>query len=275
MQIQTKPYNLGTILKTIAAFLFLFISLVSSAVFAAKPTVLLGVPHWPPYTYDENEFIGGLDVELFVELGERIGFDLRLVSCPWKRCLKMVEVGQLDVVTSMLKTTERTLYLDYVSPPYYTSNKVFYVLKPQATEINHYDDLAKLLVGTTAGHSYDARFDSDESLNKVAMVNEASLVDMLLKRRIDTFVSEQRFADIVIQSKKLQEQVQKANFMFAGVEGYIGVSKQTKHTELYNALCQQISLMLVDGTLDKIFHRVALGDLKNYASLKLDVVKSE
>lgn len=270
-----NPLHLGTNLKTVVAFLSIFISVISFRAFATKPTVILGVPHWPPYTIDKNDFIGGLDVELFAILSERIGFDLKLVSCPWKRCLRMAELGQVDVVSSMLKTPERAIFIDFVSPAYYSSSKVFYVRASQSSEINHYDDLAKLLIGTTAGHNNDEHFDKDESLNKVAMVDESSLVDMLLKGRIDTFVSEERFADIVIHTKHLQGQVRKSNFMFAGMEAYIGVSKQTKYTDLHNALCQQISNMLKDGTLDKIFHRVALGELKNYMSLKLDAKRPD
>ncbi|CCQ12579.1 extracellular solute-binding protein, putative [Pseudoalteromonas luteoviolacea B = ATCC 29581] len=247
---------------------FIFTLLLSFTVLAKKPVLLLGVPHWPPYTIVEDDFIGGLDIDLFSVLSERLGYDLTLVSCPWKRCLRMIELGEIDVVSSMLKNAEREQFIDFVTPYYYQSNKVFYVLRTENIKLKRYDDLAKLLIGTTMGHSNDERFDKDESLNKVAMANEASLVDMLLKQRIDTFVSEERFADSVIVAKNLQKKVKKAEFMFAGAQGFLGVSKKTKHADLHNQLCQQVKSMLADGSLDSLFHQAATSVPRNYLSLE-------
>ena len=63
----------------------------------------------------------------------------------------------------------------------------FYVNTENAITIDTYKDLKDLSVGVLRGGSYFERFDQDKKLIKIEMTTHEQLVNMLRKKRIDTF----------------------------------------------------------------------------------------
>jgi ABC-type amino acid transport substrate-binding protein len=53
---------------------------------------------WPPYASTVDGEAVGLSVDILRESARRAGFEPRFVALPWKRCLQMVENGEIDAV---------------------------------------------------------------------------------------------------------------------------------------------------------------------------------
>jgi polar amino acid transport system substrate-binding protein len=70
---------------------------------------------WAPYTLGEIDSVpeGGITVELFKELGERLDVDFQLKLLPWKRCLLWAETGDYDGVMLLTRNDERAAYLTF------------------------------------------------------------------------------------------------------------------------------------------------------------------
>jgi len=80
----------------------------------------------------------------------------------------MMERGEADLMTSLLRRPERENFIHYVQPRYLNrSEKVFYVLTGRQELIRSYDDLSNLRIGVKAGARYSPMFDTDKTLNKI------------------------------------------------------------------------------------------------------------
>ena len=113
---------------------------------------------WPPWKLvDPNSWEvdpQGIDNRLIETLldsyNQAFGADLRASyrGYPWKRALDMMEKGDADLISGILRRPEREEYLVFLEPPYKTrSAKVFYVRKGERDRIRDYEDLHDLKIG--------------------------------------------------------------------------------------------------------------------------------
>ncbi|KAF7775592.1 polar amino acid transport system substrate-binding protein [Pseudoalteromonas citrea] len=58
----------------------------------------------------------GLDVDFAKALLDEVGCNYRFVSVPWGRALKMLEIGEIDMMLSVSKTAQRMRYAYFIGP---------------------------------------------------------------------------------------------------------------------------------------------------------------
>ncbi|MFE8072271.1 transporter substrate-binding domain-containing protein [Marinobacteraceae bacterium S3BR75-40.1] len=81
---------------------------------------------WPPYQYEHEGQVTGLDVELVKAMGEAADCHIRFIKLPWARALDELKRGILDVAPGGSKTTERETYARF-SAPYREEAMVLFV----------------------------------------------------------------------------------------------------------------------------------------------------
>lgn len=239
--------------------LLVFGFLLFSTMTQAEKVVRVGIEHWPPNSYVLEGHVSGIDVEVVNELVKAINYRLEWIECPWKRCIRLLEEGKIELLTSMRKTVDRERYVTFLEPAYYHSSKVFYLLQDSKLSIDTYEDLYALVIGVPLGQNTDKRFDSDQGLNKVELVKEELLLQMLLKGRVDTILSVEHYADHLIKQKGLEGKFRKAKFRYSGTGGFIGVSKASKINNLQHQLNQSLMKIINDGTVTEVVNRVMEG----------------
>lgn len=159
---------------------------------------------------------GGSDIALLRLLAERMDLRLEFEDVPFKRGLKMVEFGDIDLSVGVLYRPERERYAHFLTPPYAKkTDKAFYVLKGKEHSLTCYEDLHKLVVGTQIGTRYFPFFDNDPAIAKSEVVDLHLNIRMLRAGRIDTFIVTENTGDKKLAEKGLTNIIVKAPYTYS------------------------------------------------------------
>ena len=140
----------------------------------------------PIVDFINNEFVGR-HIEIAQALVIAMGKDIQFIQCPFARCFSMLQKGDVDWFEKNQGTTKTISFLK--SPMQYQHFPLrFYVNTKNAIKIHTYEDLEGLTLEVLRGGSYFERFDQDKKLIKIEMTTHEQLVNMMHKKRIDTFL---------------------------------------------------------------------------------------
>ena len=216
---------------------FLFIGLVSSTGFGfaqaaeLKPRPLkVCTVAWPPYTIVKDKQIKGYHTEIVEKAIEALGFPKPTVNeIPWKRCLRLVETGQYDVVYSASKNPEREAYLHYPKTPLQTLSYVFMV-KENAEEKWSVDQKASSLpqpIGVPAGFSVSKKLHKEENvkLDESARDDEMNMKKLEMNR-VGTIIIESTSAKMVTEKLGIKDIKALEPAYAKGKDYFIAVSKK-------------------------------------------------
>ena len=194
------------------------------AVFSAPPFMILGKAN-----SIESEF-GGIDLDIVREIARRMQLDVRFMKCPWVRCLRWLQEGQADLLTSAYKKPEREAFMDYLEKPYLASLPIaFYHKSDRNYSIAKYEDLniAKT-IGVLSDASYFDRFDQDKSLSKHEVTSQDLLFPMLMHERFDLIAGYVPTENYRLVTEGYKGKIQKSVYEFTGVDPvYMALSKKS------------------------------------------------
>jgi len=225
----------------------------------------------PPWkTVDKNGTPGGIDVELLKLLADRMSLSAELTNLPFKRGLKMLETGDIDLMTGILRRPEREDYVFFISPPYKTStNKAFFVLKGNETLITKHEDLYNLRIGTKLGSQYYPQFDNDRAIPKNPVSNDQLSIKMLMAGRIDTFVMTESTGDYYIAQSGLSDTITKAEFAHRKEQNvYMVLSKESKHAHRLDEFNKVMAELIAEGAFETIRAQFFNQTSRQYAGTK-------
>ncbi|MCH2274553.1 transporter substrate-binding domain-containing protein [Thalassospira sp.] len=195
---------------------------------------------WEPFVIDDASGPHGIDMAILTELSHRMSKVLVLQPCPWRRCLKMLEEGDIDVLSSFAYTAEREKFAFYIKPAYSRVSPVFYVRQGKNTQISQYNDLKTLAVGSVVDSRYFEPFDSDTSLNKFEASSEMLLLRMLEASRVDVIVGSDANVDFEIRRNNLGDIIRKADF------------RPDHHNDIHIAISRNSPLMSQTDQISKV-----------------------
>lgn len=114
-------------------------------------TVTVGANHAPPYRVIEGGPPTGLYVDIFREITDRLGWKTHYREAPFRRVLKMVQQGEVDVMLGVLKTPERDNLMVFVMLAFPSDRRVFLYMD-DSNRIERYADVvvAPELIGRYA-----------------------------------------------------------------------------------------------------------------------------
>ncbi|MBE1301171.1 MAG: transporter substrate-binding domain-containing protein [Alteromonadaceae bacterium] len=99
------------------------------------------------FVYREKQLDGswkGLDVDLMSSISKKAGFIFQLIEFPWKRTLKMVETGDVDIALSAAVTPEREKYALFSRSIYCVGHNVMFIKIADKHRFNDITTLANL-----------------------------------------------------------------------------------------------------------------------------------
>jgi polar amino acid transport system substrate-binding protein len=150
-------------------------------------TLKVCIDHYPP-SQTLSGGPKGINIELLDALGELLDHDIEYIPGPnFARCLRMLELGQVDVLAGILDIPARREFAQLI--PYGDNNDLIFVSRIDMADIVHFDDLKKYNVGTIKGIQYFKAFELEPSINKVLIKDIVTGVKMLLINRIDVIIT--------------------------------------------------------------------------------------
>ncbi|MBU2115829.1 MAG: transporter substrate-binding domain-containing protein [Gammaproteobacteria bacterium] len=118
------------------------------AIFAAVLTVPASACTWrmgietsfAPYIMQQGNSWRGLNVDLLARLGQEVGCTLEFIHSPWLRSLKLIEQGELDVLSHLSYNQERSTDFAFIGP--HQLEIIYLVGLPQVfTDLTHISQL--------------------------------------------------------------------------------------------------------------------------------------
>ncbi|AXS84065.1 MULTISPECIES: ABC transporter substrate-binding protein [Marinobacter] len=207
-------------------------------------TVTVGASHAPPYRIIENGERTGLYVEIFEEIADRLGWKVHYREAPFRRVLRMVQQGAVDVMLGPLETEERAELMELVTPAFPPERRLFFYLHKEH-RIERYSDLYGRAIGVLEGASYFRRFDTDENLLKEPAPRYENLMRMMQKGRVDVVIAPELAGLYVIDKLDIKADI--SPFFVPGERSYIAVAKNSPVLQYADDIRAALKLIEMEG----------------------------
>ncbi|WP_246166730.1 transporter substrate-binding domain-containing protein [Marinobacter salinexigens] len=116
----------------------------------APLTVTVGANHAPPYRILEGGKQTGLYLDIFEQVAERLGWEVLYREAPFRRVLRMMQMGEVDIMLGPLRTPDRESLMEFVAPAFPPERRLFFYLD-ESNRINRYSDLKGKRIGVLEG----------------------------------------------------------------------------------------------------------------------------
>lgn len=207
-------------------------------------TVTVGANHAPPYRIILGGERTGLYVDIFEEIADRLGWKVLYREAPFRRVLRMVQQGEVDVMLGPLETQERAELMEFVAPAFPPERRLFFYLS-KYHRIERYDDLYGRAIGVLEGASYFPRFDNDEKLLKEPAPRYENLMLMMQKGRVDVVIAPELVGLYAV--KELGLDVEVSPFFVPGERSYIAVAKNSPVLQYADDIRAALKLIEMEG----------------------------
>ncbi len=216
---------------------------------------------WEPFIMGAPDNSDGFDMEILEAVVTTAGCGLEHteIELPWKRHLKLIETGQIDLATAVSWNKERAEYA-YYTLPYRSEYLALYVRKgePGKYPITKFEDLLKLNfeIGTLLGVSYGNK--TDTVLKKLGERNQIVPVfslnhKKLVAKRIDGYLSNLPDEPILLKEMGLTDKIEQHPMPAINTgDIHIILSKKNNSPEVFEALNDALIRIKTNGTYSKI-----------------------
>jgi polar amino acid transport system substrate-binding protein len=235
----------------LASILLSVSSLVSAQAEEIKEELTIAGSEWPPYVSTQL-YENGLATLLTKEALSRSGHTSTMRVLPWSEALRSVIDGDVDIITSIWRTTEREQ--DLLFSNVILSNYIIFV-KHNDSSIRYNDiaDLQGLKVGVVADYAYSDEPYDTTGIDIVSSGSVRENLEKLRARELDLVLADGRVAlyeiDQLVAAKELT--MIRRPLLTRGLR--IAVSrKNPAHEEIIDAFNKNIAEMQVDGTYNAI-----------------------
>lgn len=196
----------------------------------------------------------GPDAEVLKAIADKLNAELKFKLAPFKRRLQLMQDGDIDFMSGLLKTAEREKYIYYISPPYKErSDTVFFIARGKHALLQKYEDLYAMKIGTNQGSKYFPQFDHDPKLNKEAVSSGVPNFRKLLLGRIDTVIYAEAGGIDLVYKLGIADRVEMAEFRFARQKDvHIGISRKSDLMDHIVKINSLIGSMIESGEIKSI-----------------------
>lgn len=253
----TLSWSLMRLIDKILLLSLFALSLLIKVSAAPMPKLSLAVDHAPPYSQiSEDGDITGAIVDIILAIQSQVPFKIELVPCPFPRCLKMLEDGEVNAMGGLIRTSQREDKMHFLMPPYMilSSSFVFYGRHDSELAVQNYGDLYGKKVAVMRGAAHFKRFDNDERLEKIEALSEKNAIDMLLKGRVDLVIAVEDTAEhsMSVLNQPINK-LTKMSYRYSDViYGYLALSNHVKDTKLAAQIERHMLLLAQSGKLTEL-----------------------
>jgi len=226
MRYRLKQSPLGLVLC-----LFLY----SSIVFGQESVSACGHHDYPPWNWKKENKIVGVCAEvaetLFAKLG--VNVDLSYIG-PWKRCLRNIETGQVDINICSFINPKRQELSKFISTPMGFNENAIFVKKGNEFPFTQWSDLKKkkavMMNGVSIGKEFDRFLEDNINVSRVG--SNRQVFGLLGLDRADFAPYGRYSGKVLLRSIGLHNNfTDLANPVLKG-KLYLSMSKKSKHLAL-------------------------------------------
>ena len=234
----------------------------TSSVFAAEPNstnLKACMVLWPPFITKAGDEIKGPDTDILKLIAERKGYTVQIQEIPWKRCLEMAEKGEVDIVYSASKNSDREAFLYYPKTQLHTTRYVF-VTKPNVkTDWATSKDPKSLPqpIGSVLGYSVTDDLKAKQVKVDDGATTDPQNLDKFLGGRVQSFIIEESVLKALLEGKYAKNKSE-VNVLEPPYEDnkdyYITISKKSPQGEkVLKDFEAELEKMKKEGELEKIY----------------------
>lgn len=247
-------------IRTLKALFVITLALSSQLSFARSLNV--GWELWFPYQYrNKAQKLIGLDIEIFKAILKKADLTANYVELPWKRHLRYIESGDMDIAFGASYTTERAQYA-YFSIPYRYETVGLFIRKGKKIALDKLSDLTQsnYLIGIEMGYYYGNKFaelnnNPEFSRHINAVIDIEQNISMLLKGRIDGLLADPNTIKAFCKKYKITGELARYPLDIYQAQIHIMLSKKTLDKTLLNKLNQAIAVLQKEGVLAEISNK--------------------
>ena len=206
------------------------------------------------YVKDDNKTFEGYDIDVWEEIGKRLGKKIEWHQYSFEGCLGAVDSQKVDTATQQISITPARMDKFYFSEPYFLSPYKLYVAETN-NSINKIEDMYGKKLGLTladAGHEYITRLDPNKQIDIVSYTSDASIA---IPNHVESGKLDASTQAVIVFDKMKEESNAKVKLVGDVLYTEINSFPYPK-TEKGKKLCDEVSKVIVemreDGTLEKL-----------------------
>jgi|GEM_PF-908795 len=205
---------------------------------------------WPPYSVMKDGAAEGITVEILRGAADRAGLAATFRELPWKRCLQMVETGQVDAV---MDAAERDEYLQgEASSTVYTNT--FWVRADDPSKTFDSAMLQGKSVGLVDGYRYGDELDeilSQPGVHREYSKDDSTNIRKLSFKRVDVIIGDFASTQYFAKENGLSLRALVPSHSFDRLYPSFNKNKASAQSRINTALRS----MIADGTVDTIYRK--------------------
>ncbi|EPJ43063.1 MAG: hypothetical protein OFPII_43740 [Osedax symbiont Rs1] len=227
---------------------------------ACKEIKVSGSLGWYPLLMEDKQSgkVEGVAIELMRMIGREINTPVTFVKHPWKRMLRHLELGTVDIVLGIYKTKKRALIYNYSSAFLINEARVF-TRADKVFELTHLKDLIGLKGDIPLGGSFGDRFDdfAKRHLEISELKGPSVKIRRLILGRSDFFVADYDHAIQVINQELIasSEKIVALALVVAKNPVYFAMSKRSSCAALTKTIFSSLQRLVDKNTVPLIIDR--------------------
>ena len=222
-----------------------------------------------PFTFLEGGELKGFEVDVWNEIGKRLGYDVEFKTASFSGLFGMLESGKVNTIANQITVTPEREEKYYFSEPYVYSGAQI-IVKKGNDSIKSFDDLKGKKVGVDLGSNYEKIVKDKDENNEIKILtyqNTDAAFNELLLGRIDAVVIDRVSAIAAIKEKDLNLQL--AGEPIDKIENAYPFVKDEKGKDLSENVNKALDEMKKDGV---IIAQSPSGDSKVSKGTTIDLV---
>ncbi len=229
----------------------------------AQSKLKIATLEYRPQIFTENNVIKGICYDIIMEMGKRTDIDVKIDVLPWKRALKMLELGSYDAAFPASITSGREKYAIFMNEPLYESKYGLFVKRGKEFQFNKIDDLTGKNIGIARGNAFTPEFEKAKKANRFTVDDGGNTIEQnfqkLIANRFDVYiVNLMAGLDAVKQLKISNQLTVLPKGLGKGLPKYLMFSKNSKINDkkkIMQLFDRTIEEMKKDGTVDAIMEK--------------------
>jgi len=212
-----------------------------------------------PFTWKKNNQAKGIDVDILIDLCNRINVKCNISFMPWKRVIHYTKTGKMDGAFAAFKTQERESFAHYLELPFHYSKYNIFVNKGHEFPFKKIQDLYGKRLGKNRGFNLGKELTQAAREKKIPIEEAGDAKANILKligKRIEGYVCNYHEALVMIKQLGYSGQVVPLDKPIRKSRGaFLMISKAAKienKDKLIQEMNRALKTMHDDGTVEKI-----------------------
>ncbi len=227
-----------------------FVVLLSCLSLAAQGQTLRIVSEaWPPYIYEENGELHGLDYDVTRIVLQRLGVQAEWQMLPWKRCSVALEQGKADAILGAYRNRESEATLVFPSEPLSRIDLVLFYAKNRPYPFHALDDLQGLRIGVASRYWYsDRSFAESPLFVREPAPSHTANFGKLMHERVHLVVNDRYAGRFVLDSMGLSDAVTHHPRVISRDSLYLGLRRDAGLERLAEDFARELRLLKLEPT---------------------------